>query len=74
MGLFAFLVISLVILFLSIILSFIMGTFSHYEFESNGYIYTGFASKPENINIDDSVYITFLPDKPGTNNLSINLK
>lgn len=51
-----------------------MGTFSHYEFESNGYIYTGFASKPENINIDDSVYITFLPDKPGTNNLSINLK
>lgn len=54
--------------------SFIMGTFSHYEFESNGYIYTGLASKPESINIDDSVYITFLPDKPDTNNLSINLK
>jgi hypothetical protein len=54
--------------------SFIMGSYSHYEFESNGYIYTGVAPKPENVNIDDSVYITFLPDNPNSNNLSVNLE
>lgn len=54
--------------------SFILGPYSHYEFESSGYIYTGITPKPENINIDDSVFITFLPNDPESNNLSINLK
>ncbi len=54
--------------------SFIMGSYSHYEFESNGYVYTGIAPKPENINIDDSVSITFNHNNPNSNNLSVNLK
>lgn len=54
--------------------SFIMGSYSHYEFESNGYIYKGVAPKPENVKIDDSVYITFLADNPNSNNLSVNLE
>lgn len=54
--------------------SFLMGAYSHYEFESDGKFYTGIAPKPENINIDDSVSIIFLPSDPDTNNLSINLR
>lgn len=52
----------------------IMGSYSHYEFEFNGSIYKGRAPKPENVYIDDSINITFLPDNSSDNNLSVNLE